>query len=528
MTQILFGPVPHQEASDFIKDKPVVSREVFDRMVPEVRARTFLVSGMVPLDIAQKLRDRIADLPAGADWDAIKKDVAGALSPFLGAGGEEEAGGDGGAALRRAELLLRTHGYQAYAASQYEVMQRQADVFPYWRYQTAQDDRVRDSHAALEGVVLPANDPFWQTHFPPWDFNCRCTVVPLSDADMAEIQDEDQKKPVDQRSILSPQQRSRMNTDGTLLRGPNQVVDVRSPRQKRDGDGYAWQPGDLRLPLSTIKERYSPDVWSAFESFAKSTPLDGGRTVHSWLQGTPLAPRAVTPPPPAVPRARPDTPLPAPPVEPPTLAPTPAPIPARQAPVSRVFKMKGSRSEARPTMEATLKAIDRVHDDGALPEMKLISRPVPGANGHFDPSNREIAVRPNGPWPQMTASHEAGHMLDFFALGTAGQFASQSHPDLTAWRTAVAGSKAIQQIATGTVGGKPIRSQEYFLRGREIWARAYAQYIATKSGDPELLRQLDIIRQAPDIGTLIQWTDEDFAPIATAMDEVFRKKGWIA
>ncbi|MBI5770869.1 MAG: minor capsid protein [Verrucomicrobia bacterium] len=289
MSEILFGPVPHKEAVDFIAKKPVVSREVFDQLVPEVRARTFLVSGMVPLDLAQKLRDRIAALPAGADWDQVKGDLADSLSPFFLKKNEESGvtEPDVEAAQRRAELLIRTHGYQAYSAAQYNVLQRQKDVFRFWRYQTAQDDRVREAHAALEGKVLPADDPFWQTHFPPWDFNCRCTVVPLSDADMEEIQVEDKSLPPDQRSVLTEEQRARMNDSGFLITGPNQNVDVRSPRQKRDGDGYAWQPGDLTLPLATIKERYSPDVFSAFEKFAGHQQLDDGRTLLEWIGGEP-------------------------------------------------------------------------------------------------------------------------------------------------------------------------------------------------------------------------------------------------
>lgn len=518
MSEILYGPVPHSEAADFIRSKPAVSRAVFDQMVPEVRARTFLVTGMVPLDIAQKLRDRIADLPAGGDWDKIKREVADSLTPFFKHPGVEKGGGTvdsdeaRAAAERRAELLLRTHGYQAYAASQYNVLERQKDVFPYWRYQTAQDDRVRDSHAALEGVVLPANDPFWQTHFPPWDFNCRCTVVPLSEADAAEIRGEDAQKPADQRSILTTEQRSRMNTDGTLLRGPNEIVDVRSPRQKRDGDGYAWQPGDLRLPLSTIKERYSPEVWSAFETFAKGTALGGdyGRTtLYTWLKDPAAGKHGESEPAPA-PSHPGDT------------------APARTSPVSRVFALAGSRSAARPVMEATLAAIDRVHDDGTLPEMKLTSKPVPGALGHFRASTREIAVSPKGLWPRMTASHEAGHMLDWFALGAPGKFASELHPDLAAWRTAVANSAAVKGLVKGTVDGMPISGREYFLRKHEIWARSYSQYIAQKSGDVEQLAQLGRIRAVPGIGKLIQWDDDDFKPIAAAIDDLFKKKGWIA
>lgn len=47
----------------------------------------------------------------------------------------------------------------------------------YLQYRTALDERVRDEHAALEGITLPADDPFWASYFPPNGWNCRCTAV---------------------------------------------------------------------------------------------------------------------------------------------------------------------------------------------------------------------------------------------------------------------------------------------------------------------------------------------------------------
>ena len=47
------------------------------------------------------------------------------------------------------------------------------------QYHTALDDKVRESHAALEGITLPYEDPFWDTAFPPNGWNCRCHVVPV-------------------------------------------------------------------------------------------------------------------------------------------------------------------------------------------------------------------------------------------------------------------------------------------------------------------------------------------------------------
>jgi SPP1 gp7 family putative phage head morphogenesis protein len=48
------------------------------------------------------------------------------------------------------------------------------------KYSTAGDGRVRDSHAALDGVTRPRTDSFWDTWYPPNGFNCRCNVLETS------------------------------------------------------------------------------------------------------------------------------------------------------------------------------------------------------------------------------------------------------------------------------------------------------------------------------------------------------------
>lgn len=50
------------------------------------------------------------------------------------------------------------------------------------RYSTVGDDRVRDSHRALDGVTLPVSHPFWNSAYPPNGFKCRCDVdrIPYS------------------------------------------------------------------------------------------------------------------------------------------------------------------------------------------------------------------------------------------------------------------------------------------------------------------------------------------------------------
>lgn len=45
------------------------------------------------------------------------------------------------------------------------------------QYRTARDTRVREEHAALDGITLPADDPFWDRYYPPNGWNCRCNAV---------------------------------------------------------------------------------------------------------------------------------------------------------------------------------------------------------------------------------------------------------------------------------------------------------------------------------------------------------------
>jgi SPP1 gp7 family putative phage head morphogenesis protein len=83
----------------------------------------------------------------------------------------------------RLEGLFRTASQIAYNAGRWSADQDpdiQEILFGY-RYATVGDDRVRPSHAELEGVTLPKDDPFWQRFWPPNGYNCRCTVIPLTE-----------------------------------------------------------------------------------------------------------------------------------------------------------------------------------------------------------------------------------------------------------------------------------------------------------------------------------------------------------
>lgn len=284
----LLEPTPYDEATAFIAGKPVVSREIFDKLLPELRARAFVISGVESADVVQGIRDRIAELPQGGDWEKIKQGIVEDLGPWF----------NETAAKRRAELLMRMHGFQAYRSGQYQLIQETKAALPYLRYIATNDARTRPDHAALHGVILPVDDPFWDGHMPPWDWGCRCQVVQLSEYEVELERELDAKRPPDRRLVLDETARSQLHA-GRLVRGPSEVYDIRTP-EERGGSGPG-SPQDLRIPLEALKGRYDAQTWNDFQQWGEKQKLDDGRTVMQWLRGEEATP---APPPPPAPKKK--------------------------------------------------------------------------------------------------------------------------------------------------------------------------------------------------------------------------------
>ena len=170
---------PNEAAADYIHGKAVADPKNFGNLPDQLKQRAFTVAGIEQLDALRRIRDAVAKLPEGASWDEAKREIASEMSPYTG--------GDDKAAKARADFMLRTHGFQAYAVARHQQQMSVAQDFPYWKYETVGDARVRPGHAALDGKVLRADDPWWKTHYPPWDWGCRCIVVAIDEDDVEEL-----------------------------------------------------------------------------------------------------------------------------------------------------------------------------------------------------------------------------------------------------------------------------------------------------------------------------------------------------
>lgn len=81
---------------------------------------------------------------------------------------------------RRLRTIYRANLRSARAAGQWARIQRTIRALPYLVYLLGPSERHRPHHEAKAGLVLPADDPFWETWFPPNGWGCKCHVRQIS------------------------------------------------------------------------------------------------------------------------------------------------------------------------------------------------------------------------------------------------------------------------------------------------------------------------------------------------------------
>lgn len=224
---------------------------------------------------------------------------------------------------------------------------------------------------------------------------------------------------------------------------------------------------------------------------------------------------------------------------------------AKGKPVSEAFNVKKSilTSFQEQRVADAIATIDSVHGDGELPNVLV------GINGErsrsgvfiFDEKAQkfEIGISSLSTHPELVFAHETGHLLDSKGLGEGGKPASKSgSPEMKEWATAVNSSAAITHLnemkkfpyqyekevtqKDGTiVSVRPDKAYlVYATSDVEVFARSYAQYIAVRSGNQEMLKAVRDSRMST-LYPGLQWEDSDFEPIATAFDNLMKAKGWI-
>lgn len=77
--------------------------------------------------------------------------------------------------------VYRTNMQNAYAHGRWQQQQSNKESRSYLKYTAINDSRTRPAHLALDAVIRHIDDPFWQTHYPPNGYQCRCSVLAITE-----------------------------------------------------------------------------------------------------------------------------------------------------------------------------------------------------------------------------------------------------------------------------------------------------------------------------------------------------------
>lgn len=184
---IRFKALPPEQAIKFFRQKGY--RIGFDyRDVWQAEQQSaFTVAKAMQLDLLADIRDQVdSALVNGTTFQAFKK----ALKPNLVARGwwgraiqtDPVTGEDVEVQLgstRRLKTIYDTNLRTAHAEGQWARIQDAKDSFPFLMYDANNSENPRLEHSAWDGLVIRADDPWWQSHMPVKAWGCKCRVIQL-------------------------------------------------------------------------------------------------------------------------------------------------------------------------------------------------------------------------------------------------------------------------------------------------------------------------------------------------------------
>lgn len=162
--------VPPSEAIDYFKRKQILPADEFYRLEAEARSGAFAIGKVYRTDVTAALQKELVD---ALEQGRTQRDVIERLKAILKGAGHQMLGD------AHLETVFRTATQMAYGVGRRIAQEEAAEYLPVWEYSAVGDDRTRPTHMALDGLQFPANHPFWNRYYPPWDFRCRCTVIPV-------------------------------------------------------------------------------------------------------------------------------------------------------------------------------------------------------------------------------------------------------------------------------------------------------------------------------------------------------------
>jgi SPP1 gp7 family putative phage head morphogenesis protein len=140
-----------------------------------------------------------------------------------------------------------TAGKIANSMEEWNTIQDNKALFPLLEYDAIVDGRTREEHEALNGTVLPVDDPFWSDFMPPNGYNCRCLVIPTIEGSK-DITD----RPKVSKEDVKPLWRNNPGKSGKIFTTNHPYLNNTTTAQRRSNFGLGF-PNTITKITEVIK-----------------------------------------------------------------------------------------------------------------------------------------------------------------------------------------------------------------------------------------------------------------------------------
>ena len=166
------------EAIKFMRDKLDVPTSSWTDLWQQQHSVAFTVAGATSDALVRDFHDAVDRAIAnGETLDQFRDDFDRIV--------EDHGWNYNGSRGWRSAVIFDTNVNMAYAAGRWEQIQRVKKARPYLMYShLAGQKNPRPEHEAWDGIILPVDDPWWLTHYPPNGWFCHCSVQSLSEDDL--------------------------------------------------------------------------------------------------------------------------------------------------------------------------------------------------------------------------------------------------------------------------------------------------------------------------------------------------------
>lgn len=183
-----FPAPPPQAALDFLNSKELTPSFSHEDVWREEHGYAFAVAKVAEVSLLDTIRDELARaLDQGIPFEQFKRDLTPTLQKLGWWGRDQQVDPLTGDLVdvtlgtpRRLKTIYDVNLRQARAVGQWQRIQDTKDSHPYLLYELGPSEQHRPQHVGWAGILLPADDPFWTTHFAPNGYGCKCRIRQVS------------------------------------------------------------------------------------------------------------------------------------------------------------------------------------------------------------------------------------------------------------------------------------------------------------------------------------------------------------